>query len=211
MVAVLVNSGCTQLGDFNVGECEPDYLFLQFTNEEMQSILLMGVDPSETCESKCYDERETRSFKVEKDDEGYFPTYQCYCDMNDCGGKTVTISENKSSKPVEKVTQETSELQFCARAQLIIQRAYYDSENNEITLAIFNTGDVPLTGIRTNITQINGETTTVEHKDMSISYQDIKTIKIRTSEDLKYIIVQSMQCEGAQDLIHRYDIQGFLV
>ena len=57
------------------------------------------------------------------------------------------------------VTQSRSELQFCSKAQLLIQRAYYDNTTQALTIALFNTGDVPLHGFAVRLTY-NNETIT---------------------------------------------------
>jgi flagellin-like protein len=106
------------------------------------------------------------------------------------------------------VTQSRSELQFCSKAQLLIQRAYYDNTTQMLTLALFNTGDVPLSGFSVRFTYNNETVTSEKFETMNISYQDIKTVTIQTDETLKQVAVQSLQCRGAQDLISRYDIQG---
>lgn len=104
------------------------------------------------------------------------------------------------------VTQSRSELQFCSKAQMLIQRAYY--ANGTLTLALFNTGDVPLNGFAVRITYNNETITSEKFEDLNISYQDIKTAVVFTDDTLKQIAVQSLQCRGAQDMINRYDVQG---
>ena len=106
------------------------------------------------------------------------------------------------------VTQSRSELQFCAKAQLLIQRAYYDNTTQTLTLALFNTGDVPLNGFSVRTTYQNESITSTKFESMNISYQDIKTVAMSSDDTLKEVAVQSLQCRGAQDLVGRYDIQG---
>jgi len=106
------------------------------------------------------------------------------------------------------VTQSRSELQFCAKAQLLIQRAYYENASQTLTLALFNTGDVPLHGFAVRMTYNNESITSIKYETMNISYQDIKTVTLPTDDTLKQVVVQSLECRGAQDLIGRYDIQG---
>jgi len=106
------------------------------------------------------------------------------------------------------VTQSRSELQFCSKAQLLIQRAYFDNSSQVLTLALFNTGDVPLTGFAVRLTYQNESIISAKYESMNISYQDIKTVSIPTDDSLKQVVVQSLQCRGAQDLIGRYDVQG---
>jgi flagellin-like protein len=106
------------------------------------------------------------------------------------------------------VTQSRSELQFCARAQLLVQRAYYDEQSSNLTLALFNTGDVPLKGFVVRLTYENESIVSNKFETMNISYQDIEIVTLPTDDTLKQVVVQSLECRGAQDLVGRYDIQG---
>jgi flagellin-like protein len=106
------------------------------------------------------------------------------------------------------VTQSRSELQFCSKAQLLIQRAYYDNATKKLTIALFNTGDVPLNGFAVRLTYQNETITSIKYEALNISYQDIQTVEMETDDTLKQVVVQSLQCRGAQDLIGKYDIQG---
>lgn len=106
------------------------------------------------------------------------------------------------------VTQSRDELQYCARAQLLIQRAYYENSTNELTLALFNTGDVPLNGFHITLTYQNDSLVSRKYETFNISYQDIKTLTTAAEENLKSVSVRSLQCRGAQDFVGRYDIQG---
>jgi len=106
------------------------------------------------------------------------------------------------------VTQSRSELQFCSKAQMLIQRAYYNNDTKTLTLALFNTGDVPLEGFAVRITYNNETITSEKFEGLNISYQEIKTAVVLTDDTLKQIAVQSLQCRGAQDMINRYDVQG---
>ncbi len=106
------------------------------------------------------------------------------------------------------VTQSRSELQFCARAQLLIQRAYFENASNQLTLALFNTGDVPLSGFAVRLLYQNQSITSTKFESMNISYQDIKTVTLVTDDTLEQVVVQSLECRGAQDMVGRYDVQG---
>lgn len=106
------------------------------------------------------------------------------------------------------VTQSRSELQFCARAQLLIQRAYFENASNQLTLALFNTGDVPLSGFAVRLLYQNQSITSTKFESMNISYQDIKTVTLATDDTLEQVVVQSLECRGAQDMVGRYDVQG---
>jgi flagellin-like protein len=108
------------------------------------------------------------------------------------------------------VTQQREELQFCARAQLLIQNANYNDTTRNLVVALFNTGDVPLKGFVARMTYTNNtvvsERTGLE--GLEIISQDIKTVTLSTDDTLDKVVIQSLQCRGAQDLIGKYDIRG---
>lgn len=108
------------------------------------------------------------------------------------------------------VTQQREELQFCARAQLLIQNANYNDTTGNLVVALFNTGDVPLRGFVARMTYENN--TVVSERtgldDLEIISQDIKTVTLSTDDTLEKVVIQSLQCRGAQDLIGKYDIRG---
>jgi len=106
------------------------------------------------------------------------------------------------------VTTQRSELQFCSKAQVLIQRAYFDDTTNDLNLAVYNTGSVPLSGFSVLKTYQNQTIESEKYENMTIDYQDIGTITVKTDDTLSEIVVQSLQCRGAQDLIGRYYIQG---
>ena len=106
------------------------------------------------------------------------------------------------------VTTQRSELQFCSKAQILIQRAYFDDTTNDLNLAVYNTGSVPLSGFSVIMTYQNQSVRAEKQENMTIDYQEIGTITIKTDDTLSEIVIQSLQCRGAQDLIGRYYIQG---
>ena len=113
------------------------------------------------------------------------------------------------------VTQQREELQFCGRAQLLIQNANYNDTSKVLTIALFNTGDVPLLGFVARMTYENNtvasdriglDATRIDK--LEIASQDIKTIRLGTADNLEKVVIQSLQCRGAQDMIGKYDIRG---
>ncbi len=113
------------------------------------------------------------------------------------------------------VTQQREELQFCGRAQLLIQNANYNETTNVLSIALFNTGDVPLKGFVARLTYDNNTVVsdregldTMKIDELEIESQDIKTIRLRAASNLEKVVIQSLQCRGAQDLIGKYDIRG---
>jgi outer membrane murein-binding lipoprotein Lpp len=118
-----------------------------------------------------------------------------------------TVQNNTTQENETMIGHETI-IQFCSKAQLFIQNAYYNTTTNELTIATFNTGERPLTGISVRITYQNETIRNFTNEDIQISYQEIKRITIQTDENIKQVAIQSLQCRGAQDLINRYDISG---
>jgi len=108
------------------------------------------------------------------------------------------------------VTQQREELQFCAKAQLLIQNANYNDTTKNLTIALFNTGDVPLRGFVARLTYVNNTVASERGglEGLTIESQDIKTATIPTNDNLEKVVIQSLQCRGAQDLIGKYDIRG---
>jgi flagellin-like protein len=107
------------------------------------------------------------------------------------------------------VTQSRSEFQFCTKSRLLIQRAHYDDQTNNLTLSMFNTGDVPLKGFSVILEYENGSATSEKFENLEIDYQTIKTLVMSSvNETLNSLAVQSLQCKGAYDSLDKYGIQG---
>ncbi|NIO19695.1 MAG: hypothetical protein GTN76_02830 [Candidatus Aenigmarchaeota archaeon] len=100
------------------------------------------------------------------------------------------------------------ELGFCAKSQLVISEAVYDSESKELTLSIFNTGDVLLSGFVVTPNYQNGTIYSTRFENLEIYNQEIKTVTLSTDSTLKQVAVKSLQCGGTEDLINRNNIQG---
>ncbi len=113
------------------------------------------------------------------------------------------------------VEQQRSELALCSRSGVLIQRAYYDDTNGNLTLHIYNTGDVDLSGFSARLTYedpMTNQKTTVPNRlgSLNISAQNIKTYTMPANDTLYEFVLQSLQCKGAQDIIYKYDIEGLI-
>ncbi|MBN2043255.1 MAG: hypothetical protein JW754_05640 [Candidatus Aenigmarchaeota archaeon] len=109
------------------------------------------------------------------------------------------------------VEQQRSELALCSRAGILIQRAYFG--NGNLTLHIFNTGDVDLSGFSARLTYTSnttGQRYTIPQRlgGLNVSSQNIQTYIIPANNTLYEFVLQSLQCKGAQDIIYKYDIEG---
>ncbi len=101
------------------------------------------------------------------------------------------------------------EIQFCARASILLQRAYYNVNTDQVNLIVYNTGDVPLKGFNILLSSRGGDVQI--NKDFlgrEIKARDIGILPVDFSSDLKEIVVQSIECKGAQDMVNIYDVEG---
>jgi flagellin-like protein len=109
------------------------------------------------------------------------------------------------------VTEQRRELQFCSKASMYIHRASFvngTGGKGDLTLVLYNTGDVPLSGFTIRLTYANKTIESLKKPELSISSQDIKSVVIKTDDTLDEVVVQSLQCRGAQDMVGKYDIEG---
>lgn len=96
----------------------------------------------------------------------------------------------------------------CDKAELFIQRAYYDSESWELTLDLFNKGEIPLEGFDVLVTYQDGYETSDKFESLSIPDHEIKEVTVPTDRTLKTVLVRSLECGNAKDMMSRDDIHG---
>ncbi len=103
-----------------------------------------------------------------------------------------------------------SELQFCSKAQILLERAYYNTATGNINLVMRNTGKVPLTGFTVLLSYENGTVTSSanQYKDYKAQPDDISIFPTGFGSGLKEAVIQSKECKSAQDMVIRYDIDG---
>lgn len=100
------------------------------------------------------------------------------------------------------------ELQFCSSAQISLNRAYYNPQTGNINMIVYNTGGIPLTGFVVLVTK---EKTTETARDFSareILSGNVGLFPISYSDDIRTVVVQSIQCRNAQDMIGIYNVEG---
>jgi flagellin-like protein len=103
---------------------------------------------------------------------------------------------------------EREEFQVCSKAQIILQKAYYNAESGNINLVVYNTGSVPLTGF---VVLISSEQETKTNKDFlkkKVEANDIGLFPVRQETGIKSMVVQSVECRNAQDMVSVYDVEG---
>ena len=106
------------------------------------------------------------------------------------------------------VTTQREEFQFCSKAGITVQKAYYNEETNNINIVVYNTGKVPLTGFTLLVTYKGNKLNTVKYPDKIIEAKDIGLFAVPYEEGVTDIVIQSLQCRGAQDMILIYDVEG---
>jgi Mg-chelatase subunit ChlD len=96
----------------------------------------------------------------------------------------------------------------CGYGQILIQSASYDSETGKVTLNIFNTGDVLLTGFNFALYYPEDVRISFGLEYVVIAPQDMESVTFLAEESLEKIVVQSIECPGVQDMIFCEDIKG---
>jgi flagellin-like protein len=100
------------------------------------------------------------------------------------------------------------QIQTCSEAFIFLQNGVYSSTDQTLTLNVWNSGQVNLTGINVIITHTN-ESYSSYMNNITIGAGMIKAITVESiSTDIKQVVVRSEECRGAQDLLLKYNIKG---
>lgn len=103
-----------------------------------------------------------------------------------------------------------TEVQFCSKAQIVLERVYYNTGTGEIDLVVRNTGTVPLKGFNIVLSYVNGTVTSSANQFIDYEMQKDEIIVFPTNfgGGLEEVMVQSKECARAQDMVISYDIEG---
>ena len=103
-----------------------------------------------------------------------------------------------------------SEIQTCSKAQILMERAYFNQDTGKINLVVRNTGRIPLKGFTVLLSYENGTVTSSagDYSDYEIKPDQISIFPVGFGSGLREVVVQSKQCKGAQDMVIVYDIKG---
>lgn len=96
----------------------------------------------------------------------------------------------------------------CEQAEFSIQRAYYDSGSGGLILDLFNMGEIPLEGFEVVVTYQDGSQVSERFETLKVPDNDIRNVMMPVNLDLEKVLVKSLECEEAKDLMSRNDIQG---
>lgn len=101
-----------------------------------------------------------------------------------------------------------SEIQFCSKTQITLERAY--SSQGNINMVVRNIGRVPLTGFDILLFYSNGtlESSGNRYEGHEVKENEISTLQMSPETNLKKVIVQSKQCREAQDMVLAHEIEG---
>ena len=100
------------------------------------------------------------------------------------------------------------EFQKCAGAHIAIQRAYYNPDTGNISLAVYNTGDIPLTGFSVIVSYPGTVEAIKDFLTREIRKGDTGILQVKYNESIKTITVQSVECRNAQDMVNIHDVSG---
>lgn len=99
------------------------------------------------------------------------------------------------------------ELQACSRARIALQRAYYNPETGNITLMVYNNGDIPLKGFSILVSYPDDAEMIRDFITRELKQGDTLPFLVRYSGSIKTITVQSVECRNAQDMINIHDVK----
>lgn len=102
------------------------------------------------------------------------------------------------------------EFQLCSKANIVIQKAYYNPGTGNINIVVYNKGDVPLTGFTVLMSPKGGGDPEVNRDflDKEIPESDIGLFPVDYDPAIDTMVVQSVECKNAQDMIRIFDVEG---
>ncbi|NOX71238.1 MAG: hypothetical protein GXO64_00880 [Candidatus Micrarchaeota archaeon] len=104
-----------------------------------------------------------------------------------------------------KVSQ--SEFVKCADARLLIQSSFYDTNSETLYANVFNNGKIDMDGFSFIVTLDNGSVIS-NTSTVTLQVGTVGSFEMKTPSNIREISIRSMQCQGAQDSIGKYYIQG---
>jgi len=99
------------------------------------------------------------------------------------------------------------EFQKCAGAHIAI-KAYYSPDTGSIGLAVYNAGDIPLTGFSVIVSYPGTVEAIKDFVTREIMKEDTEILQVKYNGSIKTITVQSVECRNAQDMVDIHDVSG---
>jgi len=100
------------------------------------------------------------------------------------------------------------ELQTCSKARIALQKAYYVPDADNITLLVYNNGDIPLRGFSIVISYSSTSEAVKDFLATEIGKGETAPLRLKYRENIRTILVQSAECRNAQDMVNVHDVQG---
>lgn len=98
--------------------------------------------------------------------------------------------------------------QTCSKAQISLQKAYYNTQTGNINIVVYNTGSIPLTGFTVLLSSDQETKTNKDFLKKKVEANDIGLFPIRYETGIRSMVVQSIECRNAQDMVSVYDVEG---
>ncbi|UCC91960.1 MAG: hypothetical protein JSV39_01705 [Candidatus Aenigmatarchaeota archaeon] len=102
------------------------------------------------------------------------------------------------------------EFQMCSKARITLQNAYYTNNTGNITVTIYNGGDVPLNGF-TVITTLKGDEKPEVNRNFlekEIQAKEIGVFPMVYNQNTESILIQSVECKNVQEIVKIYNVDG---
>jgi len=103
---------------------------------------------------------------------------------------------------------EREEFQTCSKAQISLQKAYYNTQTGNINIVVYNTGSIPLTGFTVLLSSDQETKTNKDFLKKKVEANDIGLFPIKYETGIRSMVVQSIECRNAQDMVSVYDVEG---
>jgi flagellin-like protein len=103
---------------------------------------------------------------------------------------------------------EREEFQKCSKAQILTQRAYYSEDAESINIVVQNTGSVPLKGFTALVSTERSVSADNSFSAKEVVPGGIGLFPVKYESGIRTLVVQSVECRNAQDMISVYDVEG---
>lgn len=97
---------------------------------------------------------------------------------------------------------------LCSQSDISIYKAIYDYGTGDLTVIIYNRGEVPLRGFEVRVDYPDGDTKTFDLDYLEISENDVEGAPVPVNRVVEYVEVISRQCPETRERRGRNFITG---
>ena len=98
---------------------------------------------------------------------------------------------------------------MCSRASIILESAYYNQNTGNVHLLVRNSGDVPLKGFTVLLSSRGSRQPEIlRFLEKEIGSGEMGIFQVGYEEGVDSMVVQSVECKNAQDMIWIRDVEG---